>query len=328
MVAMFDLGFEASDYMSQRPGYRGTSIQAFHAAFPSDEACLTHIFHARFGMTPTCPKCSRAGRWYRIKGTKRFQHPCGQGIWPLTGTIFERSNIPLQLWFYAMLHFANSASGVPTSFLRRHLGLSQKAAYRMADRIRLHMAALDYGARVGQRGRPVEIRIEYLVGMRTTRYPVRGSAKAVFLGDANNVQATVIGRARRHVLARIIADKLVDGAVPVTTCAYTYGVLREFGTRSPAAALVDDFIDPSTGTNPIRSFLHYARRPMHEIYRRVDYANLWKYLKEMEFGFNRRLRSQETFGDLTGAFPDLSAARCGELAAWSSRTNLGLDVSR
>ena len=328
MTTMFDLGYRAADYKSQRSSYRGTSMQSFHATFPDEEACLAHVFRTRFGVAPSCPKCSRAGRWYRIKGTKRFQHPCGKGLWPLTGTIFERSNIPLPLWFYAMLHFANSARGVPTSFLGRHLGLSHKAAYRMADRIRMHMAALDYASRVGQSGMPVEIRIEYLVGMRTTRYPVRGAAKAVLIGDARSVQATIIGRARRHVLTRIIADKLTTAAVPVTTCAYTHGVLGECGTRQPAAALVGEFVDPSTGKNPIRSFLNYAKRPMHDVYRRVDYSNLWKYLKEMEFGFNRRLRSYETFADLTGAFPDLSIPRRAEIEAWSSRSKALTRVAR
>ena len=230
----------------------------------------------------------------------------------------------MPLWFYAMLHFANSASGVPTNFLGRHLGVSHKAAYRMADRIRLHMAALDCPERVGERGKPVEIRIEYLVGMRTRGYPVRGSAKAVLIGDRHAVQSTLIGRARRHVLGKIIADKIAHGAIPVTTCSYTHAVLTEFGTRQSRAALVDEFVDPSTGTNPIQGFLNYAKRPMHDVYRRVDYSNLWKYLKELEFRFNRRRRSHEIFSDLVGAFPRLSPDRCRELEAWSSRSNVAV----
>ncbi|RIV85190.1 IS1595 family transposase [Aurantiacibacter zhengii] len=322
MAALFDLGYEPSEYRCERSSYRGTSIQTFHAAFPDNEACLAHIFRTRFGDNPICKRCLKPSLWYRIAGTKRFQHPCGQGIWPLSGTIFERSNIPLQLWFYAMLHYANSASGIPTNFLGRHLGVSHKAAYRMADRIRLHMAALDYKERVGEQGKPVEIRIEYLAGMRTTGYPVRGSAKAVLVGDRHTVQSTLIGRARRHVLKKIIADKLAHGAIPVTTCSYTHAVLTEFGTRRSGAELVDEFLDPSTKTNSIRGFLNYAKRPMHDVYRRVDYTNLWKYLKELEFSFNRRWRSQEIFIDIVSAFPHLTPDHCRELEVWSSRSDV------
>ncbi|WP_338243164.1 IS1595 family transposase [Aurantiacibacter hainanensis] len=319
MAALFDLGYPASEYKSHRPSYRGTSLQTFHARFPDEEACIAHVFKVRYGLSPTCPKCGRAGRWYRIAGTKRFQHPCGQGIWPLTGTLFERSNIPLQLWFYALLHFANSTYGVPSTFLGRHIGLSTKAAFRMVDRIRTHMAALDFERRVGSAGNPVEVRIEYLAGIRTAGYPVRGSAKAVILGDAHSVQATLIGRARRHVLSQIIRDKCTPGVIPVTSCAYTHSVLGEFGTRTPGAGFVRDPIKTGAGTNPIRSFLIYLKRPMHETYRRVDYANLWKYLKEFEFSFNRRTRSHEIFDDLVARFPDISPGRSALLEAWSSR---------
>jgi hypothetical protein len=47
----------------------------------------------------------------------------------------------------------------------------------------------------------------------------------------------------------------------------------------------------------------YFRRPLKYNYRRVDCENLWLYLKEFEFRFNRRRRSEETFWDLVGAFP-------------------------
>lgn len=228
-----------------------------------------------------------------------------------------------------MLHFANSAQGVPSQFLGRHLGVSEKAAYRMVDRIRTHMAAIDFDKRVGTPEQPVEIRVEYLLGLPLAGFPGRGSAKAVILGDARSVQATVIGgRPRRHVVKRIIADKCARGAVPVTSCAYTHTVLSEFGTRKPAATLVRDFLDPDTGTNPINSFLNYLKRPMHETYRRVGYTKLWKYLKELEFSFNRRMRSHETFKDLVDRFPDISARRSAELEGWSSRLATGPGPSK
>lgn len=319
MAGLFDLGYPATEYHSTRPGYRGTSLQAFYRRFPDADACLSHIFEARFHGSLSCPKCGRTSRWHHIQGTRRFQHSCGQSISPMASTVFNRSNVSLHLWFYAMLHFANSSYGVPTTFLGRHLGISHKAAFRMADRIRLQMAALDEKERVGEPGQSVEIRIEYLVGVRTTRYPVRGSARAVLLGDGKSVQATLIGRPRRHILRKILAEKAAIGAIPLTTCKYTHRVLSEFGAREAEIPLVNEFRDPLTGVNPIKSFLNYLRGPMQNTYRRVDYANLWKYLKECEFGFNRRWRSQDKFSDLVGRFPNLSSARCVELEAWSSR---------
>lgn len=316
---LFDLGYPATEYKSDRPGYRGTSMQEFFRLFPDQDACLRHVFNARFGQVTPCPRCGRQSRWHHIRGTKRFQQPCGHAISPLAGTLFERSSIPLQLWFYAMLHFANSRFGVTSTFLRRHMGLSHKAAYRMADRIRTQMAAIDLGEQVGQHGEQVEVRIKYLEGIRTSRFPTRGSAKAVIIADAASAQATLIGRSRRHVLRRIIADKVTLGAVPVTTCPYTHAASSEFGSRAPFVTLVDEFVDPESGTNPIRSYINFVRRPMHNTYRRVDFNNLWKYLKELEFAFNRRRRSNETFPDMISKFPDFGAASLATLERWSSR---------
>jgi hypothetical protein len=185
----------------------------------------------------------------------------------------------------------------------------------MVDRIRLHMAAIDCSKTVGKAGQTVEIRIEELVGIRTAKKPSRATPKAVLLGDKDSVHATLISRARRHVLRAILANKLTPGAIPVTTCNYTYLVLSDFGTRKPDARLVECYVDPETGTNPITGFLNQLRRPMLNTYRRVDYANLWKYIKEFEFGFNRRMRSHEIFDDLVGHFPDLSPHRVAALAA-------------
>ena len=219
-----------------------------------------------------------------------------------------------------MLHFANSTSGVPTSFLRRQIGLSHKAAFRMADRIRVHLAALDFGSRVGMAVELVDVRVVYLSGIHTAPFPTRGSARAVILGDANSVQATVIGRPRRHSVKAIIADKVAEGAIPVTTCRYTYRVLTEFGSRRPAVVFVPEVPGGSAGGgNPVESFLAYLRKPMHSTYRRVGYTNLWKYLKEFEFFYNRRARSHTTFWDMIGNFPQVTTQQCLKLEAWSSR---------
>lgn len=313
---LFDLGYPASEYKSDRPGYRGTSLQAFFERFSGEEACLAHIFQTRFGETPRCRRCGRESRWHRISNTRRFQHSCGQAISPLARTIFERTKIPLQLWFYAMLHFSNSAEGVTSLFLARHLGVTQKAAFRMAERIRLHMAALDQASRLGREGKSVQVRVEKLDGVRTTR----GAATVVFLADDHRVQATVIGRARRHVLHGIMVDKLAPGASPFTSCRYTHKVLAEFGSRSARVPYLPDiFLGDAGHTDPIQSFQNHMRRPMHDSYRRVDHRNLWKYLKEFEFRYNRRHRSHEIFSDLVGGFPDLSPTQCGALEDWSSR---------
>jgi transposase len=120
------------------------TVRQFFKLFPDDAACLEHLFLARFGQGHVCPSCERAGKWYPIKATRAYTCQwCGHHLHPTVGTPFERSRTPLQLWFYAMYLFTASRHGVPAKELQRQLGVTYKAAWRMAHELREHMAAVD-----------------------------------------------------------------------------------------------------------------------------------------------------------------------------------------
>ncbi len=48
------------------------TIREFFALYPSDEACLTHLFEARFGQGHVCAKCERQANWYKIKAERAY----------------------------------------------------------------------------------------------------------------------------------------------------------------------------------------------------------------------------------------------------------------
>lgn len=315
-----DLGYPPHHYESARPGYRGTSLQEFHALFPDEASCLQHIFKVRFGEQPPCPKCSKPGRWYLMRAARRFQHPCGQSLSPTAGSIFHKTRISLRLWLYAILHFSNSAEGVNSLFLARHLGICNKASFGMARAIRLNLAAIDQGQRIGRPGEPVLVLLDRVRCVRASVSGAPRGANIFLISDAASVQATVITRRRQHLLRRIITDKTVEGVIPITNCYLTYRALSEFGTRRPAVEFVPSYggaDEPDCDLN--KGFLTYARTPLRHHYRRVDHSHLWTYLKEFEFRFNRRHRSQEIFRDAISEFPDLNAVSQSGLQAWNSR---------
>jgi len=39
-----------------------TTVRDFFKQFPSDDACLLHLFNVRFGQGHECPKCKRAAK--------------------------------------------------------------------------------------------------------------------------------------------------------------------------------------------------------------------------------------------------------------------------
>ncbi len=135
-----------------------TTLYEFQEQFPDDDACLHWIMVSRYGGTRLdCPKCERASKFHRVKQQRNYVCQwCGHHIYPCVGTPMERSHLPLHKWFYTMFLFASSRHGVAAKELERQLGVSYKTAWRMAHKIREHMADTDGEWPLGRGGGDIE----------------------------------------------------------------------------------------------------------------------------------------------------------------------------
>src|ERR1700724_2530270 len=93
------------------------TIEQFNEQFPDDDACLECIKEMRFpgGMTACQSKeCGGATRkHHRVSGRTAYAcDHCGNHIYPLAGTIFEKSTTSLRTWFYAMYLMSSTRCGV------------------------------------------------------------------------------------------------------------------------------------------------------------------------------------------------------------------------
>jgi len=116
--------------------------------FPDQEACIEHLERIRFGDEPLCPLCgswhvarkadgNRIGRWNC--------HACKRSFNVLSGTIFQKTRIPLQKWFLGIGLMANAKKSLSSYQLARDLDLTQPTALYMQARIRAAMAAEERG---------------------------------------------------------------------------------------------------------------------------------------------------------------------------------------
>ncbi|MFZ3106732.1 MAG: IS1595 family transposase, partial [Candidatus Hydromicrobium sp.] len=64
---------------------------------------------------------------------------CGNHVYPMAGTILEKSTTSLKDWFYAIFLMANTRCGISAKQLERELGVTYKTAWRMFKQIRLMM---------------------------------------------------------------------------------------------------------------------------------------------------------------------------------------------
>lgn len=117
------------------------TISDFMRRFPDNDACLEKIKLDRFGEQSICAKCRKESRFYKVAGRTAYACQfCGNHIYPLAGTIFDKTTTPLTSWFYAIYLMAQTRAGISAKQLERELGVTYKTAWRMFNQIRKLMA--------------------------------------------------------------------------------------------------------------------------------------------------------------------------------------------
>jgi transposase len=118
------------------------SMQDFNREFPNDDACLIYIFEQRWpGGIARCEKCEKETKHHRVTGRTAFAcDRCGWHIYPLAGTIFEKSSTSLQKWFHAMCQMGSTRCGISAKQIQRETSVTYKTAWRMFKQIRSLMS--------------------------------------------------------------------------------------------------------------------------------------------------------------------------------------------
>ena len=105
--------------------------------FPDAGAARLHLESRRWPKGAICPHC---GCVERIQARKLVGYyrclNCTQDFTVRTGTIFERSHVPLDKWLYAMYLIATARKGISSLQLSKEIGVTQKTAWFMLQRIR------------------------------------------------------------------------------------------------------------------------------------------------------------------------------------------------
>jgi len=120
------------------------SLGEFLKKYSNDDKCLEEIKDLRWPKGITCPECGKKTKFYKVTGRKAYACEFGgHQVFPLAGTIFEKTTTPLNLWFYAMFLMIKTRCGVSAKQLERELGVTYKTAWRIAKQIRILMADTD-----------------------------------------------------------------------------------------------------------------------------------------------------------------------------------------
>ena len=105
-------------------------------AFPNQEIAREYLESRLWPNGPKCPVCQsgdritvRTGGYYRCNA-------CSEDFTIRTGTIFERSHVPLHKWVYSMYLAVTARKGISSLQLAKEIGITQKSAWFVLGRLR------------------------------------------------------------------------------------------------------------------------------------------------------------------------------------------------
>jgi transposase len=284
------------------PGQKYTRAQ-FDGEFPDNEACFKHISESRFpGGKAICAKCGKERKHYRVAGRKALAcDVCGSHIYPMAGTIFEKSTTDLRLWFQAMYVMGSTRCGISAKQLQREIGVTYKTAWRIFRQIRLL-----FNEELQLAGSSVEMDETLVGGHRRGDRGPRGTAS----GGNKKTVAGVVERGGR-VVARHLPDRSGAGLLAMArdyllpeTMVFTdeykgYDGLRAMPgkgyrhRRIKHAAHV--YVRGNVHTNTIEGFWSLVKRGISGVYHAVGDGYLQSYLNEYSFRYNRRNAPEPIF---------------------------------
>lgn len=110
----------------------------FNVEFRNDDICLEYIKEQRWPTAVTdCLKCRKRWKHHRVTGRTAYAcGNCGNQIYPLAGTIFAKSRMPLKKWFYAIYLMGSTGGAITAKQLQREIGVTYKTAWRLSRGIR------------------------------------------------------------------------------------------------------------------------------------------------------------------------------------------------
>ena len=245
-----------------------------------------------------CPQCQSDKVTYlaNAKAYKCRSKHAKQKFTLKTGTVMEDSPIGLDKWLPAFWLLCNSKNGVSSHELGRSLGVTQKSAWFMLQRIRLAMQdGFDGGKLKGQ----VEVDETFIGGKARNMHLAKrkkaitgrgATGKTVVMGmleRGGKVKAHVIAERDKRTLHGKIADHVEPGSHVMTDELISYWGLEQNYTHS-VINHAEAYVDGIVSTNGLENFWSLLKRALGGTYVAVEPFHLFRYIDEQSFRYNNR----------------------------------------
>jgi transposase len=286
----------------------------FDQDFPTDDACLARVMEMRFpGSMAKCDSDDCAGairKHHRVTGRTAYAcDNCGHHMYPLAGTIFEKSSTSLRIWFQAMYLMGSTRCGISAKQIQRETGVTYKTAWRIFRQIRSLLSE-----DLQLEGSTVEVD-EMYVGGRTKRRNMIERPKTPVVGVVQRKSGRVVARVtadtKKPTLHGFIKEFVLPGSVVFTDDYPAYDGIegpkyRHYRIRHSEKVYVTG-AQGQIHTQTIDGFWSLVKRGLGGVYHSVSKKYLQTYLNEYSFRYNRRDSGNLIFFAILGKVAELAS---------------------